>query len=107
MVYVRSPGGVDLSHVIRRVRFHLHPSFAQPERIVDRPPYELEETGDVIKQSRRLTTTALSTAGWGEFEIGVLVEFHDDVVGPPIAMSHSLKLYTTSFAKAWTERADR
>ena len=58
-------------------------------------------------QSRRLTTTALSTAGWGEFEIGVLVEFHDDVVGPPIAMSHSLKLYTTSFAKAWTERTDR
>lgn len=46
LVYVRSPAGVDLSHVIRRVKFQLHQSFPQPERFVNEPPYELEEIGN-------------------------------------------------------------
>ena len=49
VVYVRSPGGVDLSHVIRRVKFQLHPSFPVPERNIDKPPYELEESGELSK----------------------------------------------------------
>eukprot|EP00210_Caulerpa_lentillifera_P007839 g7481.t1 len=77
-VYVRSPARVDVSHIIKRVRFQLHPSFPQPERIIEKPPYELEETG------------------WGEFEVVVGIEFHSDAHESPVELTHSLKLYTTS-----------
>lgn len=46
-VFLRSPARVDISHIVKRVRFQLHPSFPQPERIVEKPPYELEEIGKI------------------------------------------------------------
>ena len=53
--YVRSPQGGDLAHVLRAVTFTLHPSFQDHVRTIERPPFELTETG------------------WGEFDIGVTV----------------------------------
>ena len=50
-VYLREPEHGDLSHVISKVVFNLHPSFKEPVRTLEKPPYEVTETG------------------WGEFEI--------------------------------------
>ena len=56
-VYLREPTNGDLSHVISKVVFNLHPSFKEPVRTLEKPPYEVTETG------------------WGEFEIGITVHF--------------------------------
>lgn len=60
-VYVRGATNEDLSVVIKRVVFHLHPSFNNPTRVVESPPFELSESG------------------WGEFEIAITLVFHSDV----------------------------
>merc|ERR1719375_1984375 len=44
-VYLRSPTGEDLSHLLSKVVFSLHQSFAQPTRTVTQPPFEVTETG--------------------------------------------------------------
>lgn len=59
-VYVRGATNEDLSGVIKRVVFQLHPSFENPVRYVDSPPFELSE------------------CGWGEFEIAISLHFHSD-----------------------------
>uniref|UniRef100_A0A2C9WCL1 YEATS domain-containing protein n=1 Tax=Manihot esculenta TaxID=3983 RepID=A0A2C9WCL1_MANES len=60
-VYVRGATNEDLGVVIKRVVFQLHPSFNNPTRVVDSPPFELSE------------------CGWGEFEIVITLVFHNDV----------------------------
>ncbi|RVX16755.1 Transcription initiation factor TFIID subunit 14b [Vitis vinifera] len=44
-VYVRGATNEDLGVVIRRAVFQLHPSFNNPMRVVDSPPFELSESG--------------------------------------------------------------
>uniref|UniRef100_A0A914C700 AF-9 ANC1 homology domain-containing protein n=1 Tax=Acrobeloides nanus TaxID=290746 RepID=A0A914C700_9BILA len=46
-VFVRAPGGMNFTDrsFIDKVTFHLHPSFANPERHVKKPPFEVTETG--------------------------------------------------------------
>lgn len=44
---------------VKKVHFKLHESYANPNRIVTKAPYELTETG------------------WGEFEIVIKIYFHD------------------------------
>lgn len=60
-VYVRGAGNEDLSVIIKRAVFQLHPSFNNPTRVVESPPFELSESG------------------WGEFEIVISLFFHSDV----------------------------
>lgn len=60
-VYVRGATNEDLGVVIKRVVFQLHPSFNNPTRVVESPPFELSE------------------CGWGEFEIAITLFFHSDV----------------------------
>lgn len=60
-VYVRGATNEDLGVVVKRVIFQLHPSFNNPMRVVDSPPFELTE------------------CGWGEFEISISLFFHSDV----------------------------
>jgi len=60
-VYVRGASNEDLGVVIKRVVFQLHPSFNNPTRVVESPPFELSESG------------------WGEFEIAITLYFHSDV----------------------------
>lgn len=57
-----------------RVEFHLHPSFAQPIRVVTEPPFEISE------------------AGWGEFDIALILHFKNQAE-QPIQLIHSLRLY--------------
>lgn len=47
--------------VVKRVVFQLHPSFNNPMRVIESPPFELTE------------------CGWGEFEIAISLFFHNDV----------------------------
>ncbi|PSC73245.1 transcription initiation factor TFIID subunit 14b [Micractinium conductrix] len=74
-VYMRSPTGEDLSHVLKKVTFVLHESFQNPKRDVEVPPYELTEVG------------------WGEFDIIVVLHFKEDVREAPLELYHRLKLY--------------
>lgn len=73
-VYVRGADMRDLSYVIRSVTFSLHPSFVDPVRDISSPPFEIAEFG------------------WGEFEVGVKLFFHDDSI-KPVSFKHMLKLY--------------
>ncbi|KMT09541.1 hypothetical protein BVRB_6g130030 [Beta vulgaris subsp. vulgaris] len=74
-VYVRGATNEDLSGVIKRVVFQLHPSFENPVRYVDSPPFELSE------------------CGWGEFEIAISLHFHSDACDRKLDLFHHLKLY--------------
>ncbi|KAF5738129.1 transcription initiation factor TFIID subunit 14b [Tripterygium wilfordii] len=74
-VYVRGATNEDLSVVIKRVVFQLHPSFNNFTRVVDSPPFELTE------------------CGWGEFEIAISLCFHADVCDKQLDLYHHLKLY--------------
>jgi len=69
------PGSEDhLSTYIKKVSFRLHPSFANPNRVVTRPPFMLTEMG------------------WGEFEIAIRVYFVDPTEDS-IELFTSLKLF--------------
>eukprot|EP00268_Persea_americana_P016624 TRINITY_DN1787_c1_g1_i1.p1 TRINITY_DN1787_c1_g1~~TRINITY_DN1787_c1_g1_i1.p1 ORF type:complete len:255 (+),score=40.53 TRINITY_DN1787_c1_g1_i1:51-767(+) len=74
-VYVRGATNEDLSAVIKRVVFHLHPSFNNPTRVIESAPFELSESG------------------WGEFEIAITLVFHSDVSDKQLDLYHHLKLY--------------
>ncbi|KAJ0964167.1 hypothetical protein J5N97_029289 [Dioscorea zingiberensis] len=74
-VYVRGATNEDLSVIIKRAVFQLHPSFNNPTRVVESPPFELSESG------------------WGEFEIAISLFFHNDVCDKQLDLYHQLKLY--------------
>ncbi|KAJ1692848.1 hypothetical protein LUZ63_009546 [Rhynchospora breviuscula] len=74
-VYVRGATNEDLSVILKRVVFQLHPSFNNPTRVVESPPFELSESG------------------WGEFEIAISLFFHSDVCDKRLDLYHQLKLY--------------
>ncbi|XP_074304095.1 transcription initiation factor TFIID subunit 14b-like [Silene latifolia] len=74
-VYVRSATNEDLTVVVKKVVFQLHPSFNNPVRVVESPPFELSE------------------CGWGEFEIAISLYFHPDVCEKKLDLFHQLKLY--------------
>lgn len=74
-VFVRAANNEDLGDIVKRVVFQLHPSFNDPTRVVESPPFELSETG------------------WGEFEIGITIWLHPDASEKPIELFHGLKLY--------------
>lgn len=63
----------DISEYIRRVEFNLHSTFAQPRRVVETPPFQVEEQG------------------WGEFEIVIRMYFQD-TNERPLEIKHWLKL---------------
>lgn len=75
-VYVRGATNEDLGVVIKRAVFRLHPSFNNPVRVVESPPFELTE------------------CGWGEFEIVISLFFHSDVCDNQLDLFHHLKLYS-------------
>lgn len=63
----------DLSEYIQRIEFNLHSTFAQPRRVVEMPPFQLEEQG------------------WGEFEIRLRIFFQDSNERP-LELKHWLRL---------------
>lgn len=76
-LFIRGPNDEDLSSFVSQVAFTLHPSFAEPIRVITKPPFEVCETG------------------WGEFEAGIRIFFHD-TDEQPIDLLHMIKLYFTN-----------
>lgn len=75
-VYVQPFRNEDMSTYIKKVHFKLHESYANPNRVLVKPPYEVTETG------------------WGEFEIVIKIFFHDPNERP-VTLYHILKLFQT------------
>ncbi|XP_073838758.1 YEATS domain-containing protein 4 Gas41 [Musca autumnalis] len=73
-VYVKPFHNEDMSVYVKKVHFKLHESYANPNRIVTKPPYEITETG------------------WGEFEVVIKIYFHDPTERP-VTCYHILKLF--------------
>ena len=74
-VFVRGQNNIDLQEVVESVTFQLHPSFAEPKRVLTEPPYEVTETG------------------WGEFEIGIEIKFRPEVGEEKEKLMANLKLF--------------
>ncbi|KAH9999988.1 yeats family protein [Russula vinacea] len=68
-------GADDLGYFIRRVTFKLHETYPNPSRNIDKPPFEVTETG------------------WGEFEIQIRITFIPEAGEKPILLYHHLKLH--------------
>jgi YEATS domain-containing protein 4 len=73
-VYVKPYANEDMSGYVKKVHFKLHESYANQNRVVIKPPYEITETG------------------WGEFEIVIKIYFHDSNERP-VTLYHILKLF--------------
>ena len=71
---MRGPNFEDLSLIVEKVVFNLHPSFPIPVREINAPPFEVTETG------------------WGEFEAGIRIFFRSPEEDP-IDITHLIKLY--------------
>lgn len=80
-IYLRGAKGFDVATCIKSVTFTLHHSFAQPNREITQPPFEVTETG------------------WGEFEIAIHILFHDPSQ-PPVSVVHLLKLHPSPHTQA-------
>jgi len=74
-LYVRGPNDEDLSIAIKKVVFHLHPSFPQPVRELTQPPFEVTEKG------------------WGEFEATIRIVWQDNSQERATVLTHFIKLY--------------
>ncbi|KAF7432762.1 NuA4 histone H4 acetyltransferase complex and the SWR1 complex subunit [Pleurotus ostreatus] len=68
-------GADDLSYFIKRVVFKLHETYPNQSRTVDKPPFEVSETG------------------WGEFEIQIRITFISESGEKAILLYHHLKLH--------------
>lgn len=73
-VYVKPFKNEDMSTYIKKIQFKLHESYANPLRVVTKPPYEITETG------------------WGEFEVIIKI-FFIDPNERPVTLYHLLKLF--------------
>nr|XP_039248474.1 YEATS domain-containing protein 4-like [Styela clava] len=73
-VYVKPYKNEDMSVYVKKIQFKLHESYANPLRVVTKPPYEITETG------------------WGEFEVVIKIFFHDQVERA-ITLYHPIKLF--------------
>lgn len=78
----------DISHWLKKVQFKLHDTYANSVRMVESPPFEVEETG------------------WGEFEIAIKCYFVPESNEKPQQLWHGLKLhpYTGDIEKQKLER---
>jgi YEATS domain-containing protein 4 len=73
-LFIRGPNDEDLSVFVSKVAFSLHESFAEPVRIIEKPPFEVTELG------------------WGEFAAKIRI-FFKDPEEQPIDVAHTIKLY--------------
>lgn len=74
-VFVRGVNDSDISYWLKKVQFKLHDTYANSVRMVEGPPFEVEETG------------------WGEFEIAIKFYFAPESTEKPQTLWHGLKLH--------------
>ncbi|KAI8335778.1 yeats family-domain-containing protein [Chlamydoabsidia padenii] len=68
-----------LTHILDRVEYILHPTFANPRRVATCEPYMLQEKG------------------WGEFDLRIVLYFVDNLV-PPEVISFDLNFRASSYS---------
>ncbi|KAF9782210.1 yeats family protein [Thelephora terrestris] len=68
-------GADDLGYFIKRVTFKLHDTYPNAARNIDKPPFEVSETG------------------WGEFEVNIKIYFVPEAGEKQITLYHHLKLH--------------
>ncbi|KAG1815744.1 yeats family-domain-containing protein [Suillus subaureus] len=73
-------GADDLGYFIKRVTFKLHDTYPNPTRNIDKPPFEVSETG------------------WGEFEIQIRITYVAESGEKATTLYHHLKLHPWSIA---------
>ncbi|MFH4978344.1 hypothetical protein AB6A40_005053 [Gnathostoma spinigerum] len=73
-VFLKPYHNEDPTKFIRKVQFKLHDTYANHTRVIEKPPYEVTETG------------------WGEFEIQIRIYFVD-VNEKPLTAFHYLRLF--------------
>lgn len=74
-VFVRGINNEDISYWLKRVQFKLHETYSNSLRMVEGPPFEVEETG------------------WGEFEIAIKFYFVPESTEKAQTIWHGLKLH--------------
>lgn len=72
---MRGVNGEDISYWLKKVQFKLHDTYANSVRMIESPPFEVEETG------------------WGEFEIAIKFYFVPESNEKPQTLWHALKLH--------------
>ncbi|CAF4061366.1 unnamed protein product, partial [Rotaria sp. Silwood1] len=86
ILYVRSFNNDDMSSYINRIQFRLHETYPNNIRVINQPPYEIEESG------------------WGEFETQITIFFCDPNEKPvfifflkqiKVTFYYHLKLFST------------
>ncbi|GMR48605.1 hypothetical protein PMAYCL1PPCAC_18800 [Pristionchus mayeri] len=73
-VFIKPYHYEDPSVYIKKVQFKLHDSYATPTRVIEKPPFEVTETG------------------WGEFEVQMRIYFVDSSE-KPITAFHYIRLF--------------
>ncbi|KAI0322490.1 yeats family protein [Amylostereum chailletii] len=68
-------GADDIGYFIKRVSFKLHDTYPTPLRNIDKPPFEVTETG------------------WGEFEVQIRITFIAEAGEKALVFYHHLKLH--------------
>ncbi|XP_055691591.1 YEATS domain-containing protein 4 [Lutzomyia longipalpis] len=86
-VYVKPYFNEDMSIYVKKIHFKLHESYANPSRILTKPPYEVTETG------------------WGEFEVVIKIYFHDPTERP-VTLYHILKLFQSPIVEGEVSSID-
>jgi YEATS domain-containing protein 4 len=86
-VYVKPYFNEDMASYVKKVHFKLHESYANANRILTKPPYEVTETG------------------WGEFEIVIKIYFHDPTERP-VTIYHILKLFQSPLHEGEVSSSD-
>lgn len=74
-IFFRDANGNDLSKFVKKVVFKLHDTYPSPLRAIDKPPFQVTETG------------------WGEFEITMRVFFVPEASEKNVLLYHHLKLH--------------
>lgn len=62
----------DIGTWVKKVHFKLHDSYESPTRVVQKPPFEVSETG------------------WGEFELVIKIFFQDTSERPVIQIIYKI-----------------
>ena len=74
-VFVKGLNDEDISYFVKKVVFKLHETYPNSTRTVEKPPFEVSETG------------------WGEFEIQIKIHWIGESAEKPATVYHHLKLH--------------
>ncbi|VEU22662.1 DEKNAAC103647 [Brettanomyces naardenensis] len=74
-LFVKDATGQDLSLYVKKVVFKLHETYPNSTRTVEKPPFELRESG------------------WGEFEVAIRIYFNSVCGERSLTLYHNLKLH--------------